>query len=477
MPDDFNYSNSISLYDLGDDWKKDTTDNANLIAKILRHHFKLLGFENEDAKIFASIIVFGPQTIATLIQKTNNMLHKDILKSTLSKLISDGKIIRYSKRNKKGPISQYYDMNISNKEIYDTLKENNNNLANDLSITLTNIKTIISTINLISNNFKKNHLLILYDDNVKKLISEITKLGLTYEVSKLLVFLSIFPDSDRDIIDKVMGVTSNNLSSSSLSSIIRELCYENCIDEKYKKNKLERRYSLKKPLYYISLDYTIYFIEELEQALEDTKIIINYLDDNPSVYKINYDPNKNINQYLQESPSNVLVENLKEYINDYKIFDDNTIKLNLKHPLSLSVRIYLFDISQAIIGDGINKIGSYRIRPYVKNNSRKKTKLNFSDVDFVMIGGYEPKYKQFVFWDAYVNSEIGNQSKLYVKESTLLSSMVNGVASESFNVIRKANGQYISLYEHIVSVSIDCIYKGIEKEYEFYLDNLIKGRI
>ena len=159
----------------------------------------------------------------------------------------------------------------------------------------------------------------------------------------------------------------------------------------------------------------------------------------------------------------LLTQSLDKIIDNYNLVSSNPLNLTLKHPFPERVRIYLYKITPTTKKQGLN---AYRIGLSLPGKPNQSGCFDFSNTDLVMVGGYEPELKVFVFWNAYIHKEFSYYQPLIVKSSLLYSAMVDGFAEITKNTKKKKR-------EHIIAVTPEYLSKGIEWQYDQHLTDLL----
>ncbi len=450
-------------------------EDANTATKILIHNFKRLGLDNEYAKILSSLIVYGSQSFSSIKFTTHNQLKSgDILENVLEKLCEDGIIIKYVAFNaNKGRQILKYKLEKSLDEIYHQLDEKNKELIRKFTETYYEIDKLVNDPSVIT----RLQYYLLYSEDpqsnkiVPDIIQKITFLGFTEEVSSLLINLECYPDLDAE---NVAMILHTERQSTRFKAITRELCSNELIRETSVKNRSYGNYSLYKPLSEILLDYTLYRCQQIDQSLKEIKEIFDLINENPNLYAKTSDNNETFvySDDLDEIPiaEDIFIKQVSEYTLSYSKKEDGSILFTMKSPFPQNIRAYVHSVLP-YGSQNPNNPHSNDYRIILNNKTSSKQYLDPSE-GFLTIVGYEPSLEVFIFWNAYLHRlyDISkNRRYLFVSASALYSGMINGIFEQTIHSKKNLPD------EHIIVVSLENVAKGIEKEYELYINDLLSS--
>lgn len=450
-------------------------EDANTATKILIHNFKRLGLDNEYAKILSSLIVYGSQSFSRIKFNTHNQSKSGIiLENVLDKLCDDGIITKYVAFNaSKGRQSLKYKLDKSLDEIYNQLNEKNRELVRKFTETYYEIDKLINDPLVITR--LQYYLRFSEDPQSKKIvpdiIQKITFLGFTEEVSYLLINLECYTNLDAE---NVAMILHTDRQSTRFKTITRELRSSEFVMETPIKNHSYCNYSLYKPLSEILLDYTLYHCQQIDQSLKEIKVIFDQINENPNLYTKTSDNNETFvySDDLDEIPiaEDIFIKQVSEYTLSYSKKEDGSILFTMKSPLPQNIRAYVHSVLP-YGSQNPNNPHSNDYRIILNNKTSSKQYLDPSE-GFLTIVGYEPSLEVFIFWNAYLHRlyDISkNRRYLFVSASALYSGMINGIFEQTIHSKKNLPD------EHIIVVSLENVAKGIEKEYELYINDLLSS--
>ena len=156
----------------------------------------------------------------------------------------------------------------------------------------------------------------------------------------------------------------------------------------------------------------------------------------------------------------IFLKSIQEAVVAHSDINYTPLIVELKPPYPQTIRVYFYKLLA-------NKEYGYKsILRVPKQKSGERGRFDYSDVNFTMIGGYNPDEDIFVFWDAYLHDGFGFNKNIQVKQEGVIDAIIYGYTSTERSL---SSG----IIEKITIVKSENLLKGIEIHYKKYLDKLL----
>lgn len=115
-------------------------------------------------------------------------------------------------------------------------------------------------------------------------------------------------------------------------------------------------------------------------------------------------------------------------VNDHGPFDQKPCELDLKSPLPLRVRLYLFNATRP---PGGRPLGEHKVQLIVPGQGRGvRGNFDRSDGRIVLLCGYVAEEDVFVFWDAGLYLDFAWSRNVQVKVETIIRASAGKIATQ-----------------------------------------------
>ena len=142
-------------------------------------------------------------------------------------------------------------------------------------------------------------------------------------------------------------------------------------------------------------------------------------------------------------------------------FEEKPFEMDLKPPLPLQVRVYMFNATRP---PGGRPLGEHKVQLIVPGQQRKdKGNFDQSGGRIVLLVGYVAEEDVYVFWDAGLYSDFAWSRNVQVKVETIISAAAGNIATQE-RQLRPKNSTPVT--EVLVAVRSDRIADGIQQRME-----------
>lgn len=167
---------------------------------------------------------------------------------------------------------------------------------------------------------------------------------------------------------------------------------------------------------------------------------------------------------LRKSELNkAFLDGLGDHIKSHSNTEEAPLIVELCQPLSLKLRVYLFNCTNPPGGRALDEYKMQIIFPGQKRGERGK--VDYSDGCFPILAAYVPEGEDgiFVFWDADKHDDFSYSANLQVKSDVIIKALCTKVASTK----RKND-------EIIVAARTEYVYQAVLERLEIRRQNILK---
>jgi len=168
---------------------------------------------------------------------------------------------------------------------------------------------------------------------------------------------------------------------------------------------------------------------------------------------------------LRKSDLNKLfIKGLGEKVEWHSDDDGAPLLINLTAPLSLKLRVYLYNCTNPPGGRALDEYKIQIILPGQKRDERGV--LDYSDGRMPLLAAYVQEGKEgvFVLWDADKHEDFSYSANMQVKSDAIIGAFYTEIAT----ITRKNN-------ERILAVRPKYLYKAIKRRLEIRREDIIGG--